>query len=123
MAWFQIDDRLWAHPKFLGLPDRALALWVKAGAWCASHLTDGFVPDKVLPLLGAKQPAVNDLLRHGLWLKVDGGYQFHDWLDWQRSREQVEADREKARSRQRKSRRNTTTGRYASPFVTGDVTA
>ncbi len=103
MPWFNIDDRMWSHPKFIGLPDPAIGLWVRAGAWAAGHLTDGFVPDEAIPLLG-KRTAITTLVQRGLWCRVDGGYQFHDWADWNRTREQVEADREAAKERQRKFR-------------------
>lgn len=103
MPWFNIDDKAWAHPKFIGLSATASDLWWRAGAWCAGHLTDGFVPDEAISLLG-KRAAIVELVRRGLWERAEGGYQFHDWSDWQRTREQVEADRAAAKERQRKWR-------------------
>ena len=29
MTWFKLDDRFDEHPKFVGLSDKALALWLK----------------------------------------------------------------------------------------------
>ena len=103
MAWFNVHDHMWAHPKFIVLSAEATRLWVRAGAWCSGQLTDGYIPHAVLPLLGKRQAAV-ELVKHRLWEVTDGGYQFHDWADWQRTREQVEADRAAAKERQRKWR-------------------
>lgn len=103
MPWFNIDDKIWSHPKFIGVPATAIHLWVWAGAWSAGHLTDGFVPDEAIPLLG-RRAAITELVKRGLWHRVPGGYQFHDWADWQRTREQVEADRLAAKERQKRWR-------------------
>ena len=86
MSWFKVDDKLHSHPKVLGVPLRAMGLWVLAGAWSADQLTDGFIPRAVLPTLQAKPADARDLVTSGLWLEVDGGWQFHDWLEFQFSR-------------------------------------
>lgn len=109
MAWFNVHDHMWAHPKFIVLSGEATRLWVRAGAWCSGQLTDGFVPYAVLPLLGKRQ-AASELVKHKLWEIADGGYQFHDWEHWQRTREQVEADRQAAKERQRRWRESRSGG-------------
>lgn len=110
MAWFKLDDAMWSHPKFLGLSDRAHRLWVRAGAYCAQHLTDGLVTEETLRILGAQRRHCEELWAAGLWERVaDGGYRFHDWIDYQPTRQEVlqarrAAAAERDRERERKAR-------------------
>jgi hypothetical protein len=96
MTWFKVDDSFHAHPKVLATEADALGLWVVAGAWSSAHLTDGFVPDHALQrLLPDSATLAKKLITAGLWRKVRGGYQFHDWNDFQPSASDVRTMREK----------------------------
>ena len=109
MTWFRVDDRFHSHPKALAAGPAALGLWVIAGSWSAANLTDGFVPDHVLPRLadGAEELA-RTLVAAGLWRRCRGGYRFHDWSDYQETRD----DRLRKRQRWRdKKARQRATGR------------
>ena len=101
MAWFKVDDKLHSHPKVLGVPLRAMGLWVKAGSWCADQLTDGHIPRAVLAPLNATTADARALVAAGLWLEADGGWQFRDWVDYQPTKDQVEKRR--AEDAQRKA--------------------
>lgn len=80
MTWFKVDDRLHAHPKALATPLAALGLWTVAGSWSSDHLTDGFMPDHVIPLLSrGTSELADELVAAGLWRRVRGGYRFHQW--------------------------------------------
>ncbi|MSS45305.1 hypothetical protein FYJ43_04435 [Cutibacterium sp. WCA-380-WT-3A] len=85
MSWFKVDDTFPLNPKVLACPLEALGLWVTAGAWCAQQLTDGYVPKAVLPMLRSNEANASILLQAGLWERVEGGYQFHDWNEYQPS--------------------------------------
>lgn len=101
MAWFKVDDKFHSHPKVIGLPLRALGLWVKAGAWCSDQLTDGRVPRAALVVLGGTPADAGQLVTAGLWV-VDGtGWRFHDWHEMNPRRSDVEARR--AEDAQRKA--------------------
>lgn len=104
MPWFKIDDGFWSHPKVLELSDAAIALWVRAGSYCAGHLTDGEVKLSTLRVLGADRDAATELVLAGLWDIVEERWYFHDWVDYQPTREQVLAEREAATERKRRSR-------------------
>lgn len=104
MVWFNVDDGLWSHPKFVNLPDSAQALWLRAGTWSAKHLTDGYVPQHILTTLGYRTRTVGYLVKAGLWEESDDGYRFHDWAKYNRTRDQVEADRTAAAERKRNER-------------------
>jgi len=102
VTWFKVDDSFHAHPKVLATDADALGLWVVAGAWSSSNLTDGFVPDHaLLRLLPDSDKLARKLTTSGLWRRVRGGYQFHSWLDYNPAAEAVQADRSAARDRMR----------------------
>lgn len=103
MVWFKVDDGFWSHPKVLPLSADAVALWVRAGAYCAHQLTNGIVSPQALRMLAERDAAV-ELANAGLWDVVPEGFRFHDWAKYQPTREQVEADRAAATERKRKSR-------------------
>lgn len=104
MVWFKVDDSFWSHPKVLPLSGEALALWVRAGAYCAQQLTDGIVSLQALRMLADRDAAV-ELTNAGLWeVEPTGGFRFHDWAEYQPTREHVISERAKATERKRKSR-------------------
>lgn len=79
MVWFKVDDSFHSHPKVMATDTAALGLWVVAGSWCGANLTDGFVPDHVLPrLLPGAVKLASKLVAAGLWSRAEGGYQFHE---------------------------------------------
>lgn len=104
MPWFKVDDALATHDKVLAAGNAAMGLWVRAGAWSAQHLTDGFVPLHAVKLLGNVGQA-RALVTAGLWVEADKGYRFHEWHDYQPTREKVEADRREARDRMQRLRK------------------
>ena len=101
MPWFRVDDGFHSHPKRLAVPLAAVGLWTVAGSWSSAHLTDGFVPDNLLPLLSPDAPELaRELVAAGLWKRRKGGYQFHDWAARNPSRTAVEAARKNNAKRQ-----------------------
>lgn len=103
MTWFKVDDGFWSHPKTAALSDSAVATWVRAGSYSCQHLTDGFIATAVLRMVGDKDTA-GELVTAGLWDIVAGGWQFHDWDEYQETSTAVKERRAAARDRQRKSR-------------------
>ena len=125
MAWAKVDDSLWGSPKWLATPPRARGLWVTALSWCMDQLTDGYVPAHVLPTLGGNRTDAKTLVTVKLWREADGGWIFHDWLDYQPSREKVLADRAAAAERQRRAREKAASRRESrrdSAVTHGEVT-
>lgn len=103
MTWFKVDDAFHSHPKVLAAGAAPLGLWVVAGSWCGANLTGGFVPDFVLPRLVDNAVEYAEVLVHtGLWIKVEGGHQFHDWSEFQPD---AEAEKEKRRKRAESGRK------------------
>lgn len=105
MPWFRVDDSFYDHPKVFDAPDCAVALWVRAGTWAARNLTDGFVPSGMLARFTSDPgTATRELVHRGMWGKVKGGYQFHDWHDYQPTKQAVENERKLKNERQRRWR-------------------
>ena len=100
--WFKVDDNLATHPKAARAGLAPIGLWVKAGSWSAQHLTNGFVPNAVLPLLGAKRSHADALVKAELWTAEPDGYRFRDWFDYQPTAEKSAEIKEKRREAGRK---------------------
>jgi hypothetical protein len=110
MAWFKVDDKLHSHKKIVRAGD-AMALWVIAGSWCADQLTDGFVPDYMAArLVPGGADMADRLVDAGLWVPDvcdgDEGFRFKDWDEYQPTRDDVEARRERDRKRKTKQPRD-----------------
>lgn len=104
MAWFKVDDKIHSHKKVRRLgPDRlaAMGLWLLAGSWCADQKTM-FIPAEVVEIFDRKQRYASRLVEVGLWHREthegEDGYRFHDWEDYQPSKQDQEASHEKKSS-------------------------
>ncbi|MGI5222201.1 hypothetical protein [Nocardia sp. CA-290969] len=109
MPWFKVDDDLAFHGKVVAAGNAAMGLWVRAGAWSAQTLTDGFIPKHMVAALGNTAQA-KKLVAVGLWYPVVEtggqlrGYQFHQWADRQPTRAEVDEKRAAARERMKRAR-------------------
>lgn len=100
MAWVKIDDQLHAHPKVRRAwraSPRALGLHLLALSYCGQYLSDGFVDEDFveerLPRRAERADALKALVDAGLWDVADGGWQIHDFLEYNRSRAETEETR------------------------------
>jgi len=118
IPWFYVDDQLCTHSKAIEAGNAALGLWVRAGSWCRRELKDGEVSADVVRMLGTKAQA-DRLASSGLWMPDGSGYRFHDWGQWQKTAEQVKAEREATRTRVQQWRANKRNG--VTPPVTNAV--
>ena len=103
MPWFNVDDGLAFHRKVIKAGNAAMGLWVRAGSYCAHQLTDGFVDADMVPSLGTLKQAER-LVSAGLWIKVDGGFQFHEWSGDGRNPSRAEVLARRSRNAARKAR-------------------
>lgn len=114
MAWFKVDDRFSSSRKLLRIPrsrrTAAVGLWTLAGTWSARDLTDGWIPAYAIEEFGADLDDAEALVSAGLWdhEEQDGehGFVFVNWGEYQPTKDQVEEEREAARERKRRQRRN-----------------
>ena len=120
MTWAKVDDQLHSHEKSERAGLEAMGLWTLALSHAAARLTNGFVSKERIKRF-AQNAKKGDRLAESLrsvrlWHRADepcplghedcdryrspeDGYRFHDWQDYQPTREQVEA----ARTRKKRS--------------------
>lgn len=103
MGKASIDDCLTDHPKFDGINGEAGWFWLAGLLYARRSLTDGFIPSSRLVSLvhGQRSPAklAEVLVTRGLWERVTGGFQIHDFFDHNPSKAQVRAYQQKDRER------------------------
>lgn len=115
MPWVKLSDDFPDTPK-LGMIEPtlrpfAVELYIAGLCYSARMLTDGFIPGGHLRRLvdveahGIEPVRIAaELVAVGLWQETERGYTVHDFLDYNRSREQVEQEREAWRDRQSRHR-------------------
>jgi hypothetical protein len=110
MVWTRLDDQFMDHPKVAQAGPLAGWMHVAGLVYSGRYLTDGFVPTAMIPRLAdfhgigiddrvgelatfghdvENQELVDRLVELGMWEPVENGYQIHDYLDYQPSREEV----------------------------------
>lgn len=96
MAWTRIDDKFLNNIKIQKAGALGMALYLAGLIHCNSNLTDGFIDADVLPALygmtfqSKRNRTADKLVELKLWHKVRGGYCVNDFLDFNRSKEQIE---------------------------------
>jgi hypothetical protein len=129
MPWVRIDDQFPDHPKVVAAGQAAAWLYVTALCYCNRMLTDGFIPgDQVPRLVPHASKLVERLLTARLWRKATregiDGYEVHDFLEYQPTRDEVLDDRKKNADRQerfrasKKAKRNGTRNAVTNQGVT-----
>jgi hypothetical protein len=107
MTWVKLDDGFYQHPKLVKVGPIGMALQVAAICYCNRNLTDGFVQAEVVPLLVAdSEGAADRLVGARIWEVVEGGYQIHDYDQYQPTKAQIEAERKATADRVKRWRDN-----------------
>lgn len=103
------DRRLYAkfdinmddHPKILMLSDAAFRALVESTLYSRRQLSDGFLDDRVVSKRWsmdiANELSTNDPDKPS-WIKVDGGYQIHDFEEHQTTTADIQAKRDAGRA-------------------------
>lgn len=108
MTWAKIDDQYFRHPMSRAAGKDGRALDLAAELYSVSSLTDGFVSHDALKLIAAEAEVstrvARKLVQVGRWEEVPGGFELVGFLDRQRSRDRVEAERDATAQRVKKHR-------------------
>ena len=110
MTWVRLDDGFAAHPKVVGLDDRAFRLHICALCYAGQHLTDGAITSQSLRFVGElaqiSYPGAiaKRLVSAGLWDAIEDGYEIHDYLRYNSAKADVERERAAARDRMARRR-------------------
>jgi hypothetical protein len=111
----RLDDELLDHRKVLSAGARlgpngaaiAIGFYAVLLMYANRHLTDGFIPDEVLAKFShVRRPrdVADALVFARLLLRVEGGYQIHDFADYNPSAEHVKTRRRAETLRKRAQR-------------------
>lgn len=120
MSWLRVDDDFPHHPKVMALSAQAVALWLAACCWSSRYETDGHLPSEIVKRLPWHAPeAVAELVAAGLWEGSEGGWQIHDFLKFNPSREQREGKRVAWRERQAQHRAKGKNSTVTQPVTLG----
>jgi len=101
MAYTNTDYSFWTNPKIRFAGRDAAFLYIAGNGFCNEYLTDGFISDTDIETVAfnafQRQPkkAVELLVKAGLWDRVPGGYMIHDYLDYNKSKQEIEELRSK----------------------------
>ena len=96
MAWTRIDGLFLKNGKIQRAGVYGMALYLSGLIYCNQALTDGFIDEGLLNgLCGDSYQTPNRksagrLVELGLWEKVKDGYLVHDFLEFNRSKEDIE---------------------------------
>ena len=107
MTWLKKDDRFPEHRKVRRLSDGAYRLHDTAMCFVAHDESDGMIrTDDIEEMQHGHRlhRRIADLIDAGLWEPVVGGWMIHDFLDYNPSHEQLEAERAASRDRQARLR-------------------
>jgi hypothetical protein len=99
------DRRLYArfdigmdeNPKILMLSDAAFRALIESTLYCRRQLTDGFIDDRLVSKrwsIGVVEELSGNDPSRPSWIKVDGGYQIHDFAEHQVTAADIKAKRE-----------------------------
>jgi hypothetical protein len=108
MVWLKIDDQVAHHPKFVEAGPCASWLWVCGNSYCNKYLTDGFIPLSALRTIGVDnaRKVAERLVAARLWEQVEGGYQVHDFHDFNPTAAEVNRKRKLDRERKKNGHGN-----------------
>jgi len=113
MAWLRIESNFPNHRKVLaagqqlgrGAVGRVIGVWTIGACYAVAHLTDGLVPAIVLEdTRYDRHPreVIAAMVDQGLLHVVDGGYQLHDFNDYNPSADAVKEKRRNDLARKRR---------------------
>lgn len=101
MTWFKIDDGSAFNAKVLAAGNEAWGAFCRVGAWCSQQLTDGAFTDEVAASI-ASPKVWSRLALAKLIERADAGWQIHNFLKRNPSKEAVLAERERKQDAGRK---------------------
>jgi hypothetical protein len=108
MTWAKLDDQFFRHRRNIALSHKAIALKLACVCFCCGNLTDGKILTAEMPLVLAEarvtRSTLRELIDNGDLVPLVDGWQVKDFLQWQRSRTEVIAEREKWAEKKRRQR-------------------
>lgn len=112
--WVKVDDGLPEHRKVfaaasdLGGPHnyaRVISMFIQGSCYAARNLTDGFLPIAVVRRFHDSNPAqlARSLVKAALWEHAEGGFQIHDYQEYNPLASTVKEKRARDSARKKRS--------------------
>lgn len=111
-SWVRLDVDFLQHPKFMFLSPNAICLWLALLTFSGKHSLDGVIPESVVHELCKRYVRRNASVVHELCTPCaslkpllryeNGAYILNDYLDYQESKNSINARRERLREAGRK---------------------
>lgn len=110
MSWVKLDDRFWMHPALLEAGNAAAGVFARFLSYSGCYMTDGKIPAGVAAsIIGSDRKALDALVAQGLVVRLHGddagAFLVPDFLDYNRSKAEYEADVETRRQNGRRGGR------------------
>lgn len=100
MAWVKVDDQFFVNRKARAVGLEGRALFLASVCYCAMQMNDGVFPagdlEVVAAMAGVPQDIGVRLVATGLWHVTEDGYEVHQYLEHNPSREQAIARKDRA---------------------------
>lgn len=101
MAWAKLDDNFWMHPSILMVGNVGAGVFARMLSYSGCYLTDGLVPAQIVQqIVGSDKKVLPELDRLGLIeiREETGSVLIPDYLEYNRSKADVENDRKVRRA-------------------------
>lgn len=95
-TYIKVHDGILDHPKVVGLSYAGIVTYLAALTYCSRYLTDGFLPAAAVKKFGTPRAAFAEVVSAGLVEPLGDDWEVHDYLEHQRSADEV-ADLRKKR--------------------------
>src|SRR5688572_22885941 len=90
MTWVKIDDAMPGNPKVKGCGLPARWAYIASICYAGRYKTNGKIPRSALADVQATPKIADELVAAGLWEPIPEGWLIHDFLKYNRSKEQAE---------------------------------
>ena len=100
--WAKIDVGFFRHPQVVQLSEKAAVGYLRAILYAQEHETDGRIPEPALRTFGVSTGQAVEMEGVGLLERDGPGWRIAACTKWQRSRDQLEAERVAARERRQR---------------------
>lgn len=102
LKWVRLDSAFPMNHKIVTLVQqgrhRAITVYCCGLAYAGGQGTDGWIPDAALPWLHGRRVDAAHLVEANLWVPRPGGWDIHDWCEYQPSSEETALRSERARA-------------------------
>ena len=102
MSWVRMDDKFYANPKVIQAWQRngcSIGLYMMALTYAAQHETNGLVDQYLVKMLipsdEVRAEVVSVLIDCGLWNAHDNDYMINDYFEYNLSKKELAAMRQK----------------------------